>query len=99
MGYEVEIKDLRDSATAARTAATEVASQTPGSSLTGAGAGMPGAASVAIMARVSSDWTTELSDWARAARGYARTLDTNADQYELDDQAARDAFGPLGQGR
>ena len=51
------------------------------------------------MARVSSDWTTELSDWARAARGYARTLDTNADQYELDDQAARDAFGPLGQGR
>lgn len=99
MAYEVEIKDLRDSAKAARTAATEVARQTPGSHLTGAGAGIPGASSVAIMARVSSGWTTELSDWAKAARGYGRTLDTNADQYELDDEAARDAFGPLGRGR
>ena len=64
-----------------------------------AGAGIPGAASVAVMARVSSAWATELSDWARAARGYARTLDSNADQYELDDEAARAAFGTLGRGR
>ncbi|WP_156465322.1 hypothetical protein [Knoellia sp. Soil729] len=99
MSYEVEVKDLRDSATAARSAARQVARITPGSHLTSAGTGMPGAESVAVMVRVGSAWTTELSDWARAARGYARTLDTNADQYELDDEAARDAFGPIVQGR
>lgn len=99
MGYEVEITDLRDSAEAARSAATQLAKLTPGSDLSGAGSGIPGAASVAVMARMSSAWTTELTDWARAARAHARTLDTNATQYELDDDAARAAFGPLAQGR
>ncbi|MFW5468527.1 hypothetical protein ACOCJ4_00610 [Knoellia sp. CPCC 206435] len=99
MTYEVEIGDLRDSAEAARSAVSQLARLTPGSDLTGAGAGIPGAASVAVMARVSSDWTTELSDWVEAARGYASTLDANATQYELDDEAARAAFGPLGRGR
>ncbi len=96
MTYEVEIKDLRDSAEAARSAATQLGRLTPGSALTGAGAGIPGAASVATMAQVSAAWTTELSDWAKAARRYGRTLDENATQYELDDEAARAAFGPLG---
>ena len=96
MTYEVEITDLRDSAEAARSAATQLGRLTPGRDLTGAGAGIPGAASVAVMARVSAAWTTELSDWVKAARGYGRTLDTNATQYELDDEAARAAFGPLG---
>lgn len=96
MAYEVQITDLRDSAAAARTAATTVGRLTPGADLTGAGTGIPGASSVEAMARVGAAWTTELSDWARAARGYGRTLDTNATQYELDDEAARAAFGPLG---
>lgn len=99
MAYEVEIKDLRDSAMAARTAATQVGRLTPGQDLTGAGGGIPGAASVSIMARVSTAWSTELADWAKAARGYGRTLDTNATQYEIDDEAARAAFGTIGQGR
>ena len=99
MTYEVEITDLRDSAEAARSAARQLAKLTPGSDLTGAASGIPGAASVAVLTRVGSAWTTELSDWASAARGHARTLDTNADQYELDDEAARAAFGPLGRGR
>ena len=85
MTYEVEITDLRDSAEAARSAATQVGRLTPGSALTAAGAGIPGAASVAVMERVSAAWSTELSDWAKAARGHGRTLDTNATQYELDD--------------
>ncbi|KGN43127.1 hypothetical protein [Knoellia aerolata] len=96
MTYEVEITDLRDSADAARSAATQLGTLTPGSHLTAAGTGIPGAASVAVMSRVSASWTTELSDWVKAARGYGRTLDSNATQYELDDAAARDAFGPLG---
>ena len=99
MSYEVQVKDLRDSAEAARSAARQVGTMTPGSHLRSAGAGMPGAASVAAMGRVASGWTTELSAWAEAARGFARTLDSNADQYELDDEAARDAFSPVGQGR
>jgi hypothetical protein len=98
MSYEVQVKDLRDSAEAARSAARQVGTITPGSHLRGAGTGMPGAASVAALARVGSAWAIELSEWAEAARGFARTLDTNADQYQLDDGAARDAFSPIGQG-
>ncbi|WP_353952762.1 hypothetical protein V6K52_04780 [Knoellia sp. S7-12] len=96
MTYDVQIKDLRDSAKAARSAAGQIAKVTPGEALTGAKAAMPGASSVAAMQRVGTDWTTELTDWAKAARAYGRTLDTNATQYELDDDASRAAFGPIG---
>ena len=48
------------------------------------------------MQRVSSGWSTELAGWAKSVRAYGRNLDTNATQYELDDDAARAAFGPLG---
>ncbi|PRY51621.1 hypothetical protein BCF74_13510 [Knoellia remsis] len=98
MGYDVEITDLRDSAKAARSAAQQVGRLTPGSDLTGAGAGMPGAGSVALMGRVSTAWGTELKDWAKAARAYGRTLDTNATQYAGDDEAARAAFAAAGAG-
>lgn len=94
MTYEVQIEDLRDSAEAARSAAGQIAKVSPGEALTGARAAMPGAASVAAMQRVSTGWATELTDWAKAARAYGRNLDTNATQYELDDGAARAAFGP-----
>lgn len=96
MGYDVQITDLRDSAKAARSAASQVAKVKPGEALTGAKAAMPGASSVSAMQRVSTGWTTELADWAKAAKAYGRTLDSNATQYELDDDAARDAFGPVG---
>lgn len=99
MSYEVEIKDLRDSAKAARSAARQVGKVTPGTSLTGAKPSMPGAKSVAAMQRVSTGWSTELTAWAKAAKGYGSTLDTNAAQYEADDDAARDAFGPAGRKR
>lgn len=95
MTYAVEIKDLRDSAKAARSAAGQVAKVKPGESLTGAKAAMPGATSVATMQRVSTGWTTELADWVKAAKGYGTNLDTNAKQYELDDGVARDAFAPV----
>jgi len=94
MSYEVQIKDLRDSARAARSAAGQVEKVKPGESLTGARPAMPGATSVSAMQRVSTGWTTELADWVAAAKGYGTTLDTNATQYELNDDAARDAFAP-----
>lgn len=94
MSYGVQIKDLRDSAKAARSAATQIARVTPGDALAGAKAAIPGASSVSAMERVSSGWTTELTDWAKAARAYGTNLDTNATQYELDDEAARAAFAP-----
>ena len=96
MGYEVEVEDLRRSARAARSAARQVGTIDPGAALTGAKPAMPGGGSVAAMQRVSSSWSTELEDWVKAAKGYGRTLDTNATQYELDDDAARAAFGPAG---
>lgn len=96
MAYEVEVEDLRRSAKAARSAARQLAGTDPGAALTGATSAMPGGASVAAMQRVSTAWSTELEDWVKAAKGYARTLDTNATQYELDDDAARAAFGPAG---
>lgn len=99
MAYEVEIKDLRDSADAARSAARQLEGYKPGKDLKGAAAGMPGAVSVATMTRVASDWSTELTSWAKAARGYGTTLDSNATQYELDDEAARAAFAPVGNER
>ena len=77
MSYDVQIKDLRDSAKAARSAATQIGTITPGDALTGALAAIPGASSVSAMQRVSSGWTTELTD---------------STQYELDDEAARAAF-------
>lgn len=94
MSYAVEIKDLRDSAKAARSAAGQVTKVKPGEALTGAKPAMPGASSVAAMERVSTGWTTELANWVKAAKAYGTTLDTNATQYELDDDAARDAFSP-----
>ncbi|EAQ00279.1 hypothetical protein JNB_08909 [Janibacter sp. HTCC2649] len=94
MSYDVQIKDLRDSAKAARSAATQIAKVAPGDALTGAEAAMPGASSVSAMQRVSSGWATELTDWAKAAKAYGTNLDTNATQYELDDEAARAAFAP-----
>lgn len=96
MSYDVQVKDLRDSAKAARSAARQVGKITPGASLAGAKPSMPGATSVAAMQRVSTGWATELTGWAKAARAYGKNLDTNATQYELDDDAARAAFGPLG---
>lgn len=96
MGYDVEIKDLRDSAKAARSAAQQVGKLTPGKDLTGAKSAIPGATSVSAMERVSTSWGTELAAWAKAARGYGKTLDTNATQYEGDDEAARAAFGSAG---
>ena len=95
MSYAVQIQDLRDSAKAARSAARQLAKVTPGDALTGASTAIPGAASVGAMQRVSTGWETELTDWARAAKAYGRTLDTNATQYELDDEAVREAFGPV----
>lgn len=94
MSYDVAIKDLRDSAKAARSAARQIAKITPGDALTGAKAAIPGASSVSAMQRVSSGWATELTDWAKAARTYGKNLDANATQYELDDEAARAAFAP-----
>ncbi|MFC7487419.1 hypothetical protein ACOCJ7_19185 [Knoellia sp. CPCC 206453] len=96
MSYDVAIKDLRDSAKAARSAATQIGKVSPGDALTGAKAAIPGASSVSALQRVSSGWTTELADWARAAKAYGENLDTNATQYELDDAAAREAFAPAG---
>lgn len=95
VSYEVEIKDLRDSAKAARSAAGQLGKIKPSEALTGAKAAMPGATSVDAIDRVGTDWTSELADWAKAAKAYARTLDTNATQYELDDDASRAAFGPI----
>ncbi|MEO6019572.1 MAG: hypothetical protein ABIP45_04885 [Knoellia sp.] len=96
MTYQVQVKDLRDSAKAARSAASQISEITPGTSLSGAKPSMPGAPSVNAMQRVSSGWSTELAGWAKSVRAYGRNLDTNATQYELDDDAARAAFGPLG---
>jgi hypothetical protein len=96
MTYEVQVKDLRDSARAARSAARQIGRISPGDSLAGAKPAMPGATSVAALQRVSTGWSTELTAWAKAARAYATNLETNATQYELDDDAARAAFGPLG---
>lgn len=95
MSYEVQIKDLRDSAKAARSAAEQLGKVKPSEALTGAKTAMPGSSSVHAMDRVSTDWTSELADWAKAAKAYGRTLDTNATQYELDDDASRAAFGPV----
>lgn len=97
MTYDVQIKDLRDSAKAARSAAGQIGKITPGAALTGAKSAMPGATSVAAMQRVSVGWTTELTDWAKAAEAYGTNLDANATQYELDDDEARAAFAPLGE--
>lgn len=93
MAYEVEIKDLRDSAKAAREAAGDVDKVKPGEALSGGKAAIPGATSRATIDQVATEWATELSDWAKAARGYASTLETNATQYEKDDAAATAAFG------
>src|SRR5690606_14892456 len=96
MSYDVQIEALRDSARAARSAAGQVGKVEPGEALTGGASSMPGARSVGAMQRVSRGWTTELTSWATAARAYGTTLDTNAAQYELDDDAAGAAFGPVG---
>jgi hypothetical protein len=93
MAFEVEIKDLRDSAKAAREAASAVGKVTPGASLRGAKTSIPGASSVATLEQVATSWGTELADWVQAANGYAKTLEDNAAQYAADDQAAKAAFG------
>lgn len=98
MSFEVEIKDLRDSAKAARESATAVAKVTPGTDLTAAKSAMPGASCLATMDAVAGDWFTELGDWVKAARGYAESLETNATQYESDDAAARTVFTASGPG-
>lgn len=92
MAYEVEIKDLRDSAKAAREAATAVGKVRPGAALAGVRTGMPGATCLATVDGVAGDWATELSGWVEAVKGYATTLETNAGRYEQNDAEAATAF-------
>lgn len=96
MSYDVQIEDLRTSARAARAAARQAGTVDPGKALNGGASSMPGGRSVGAMQRVSTTWTSELTTWARAAKGYGTTLDANAARYELDDDAAREAFGSVG---
>lgn len=97
MGYEVQVQDLRDSADAARQAATLVRDTTAPDDLRSAGAALPGAEAVQLVEAVATSWQDSVQAWVRSARRYARGLETAADRYEADDDAAHHAFtGPGG---
>lgn len=92
MGYEVEIKDLRDSAQAAREAANDADKVEPGAALKKAKPALPGSQSAAKIADAATHLDNHLSGWITSARSYAKTLDSNATRYSSDDEAASLAF-------
>jgi len=94
-GFDVQIAGLTRSADAADDAARRMGALDPGECLRGAGAGIPGAAAVALLGEVAVAWREEFTTWERDARGYAVLLDRSAETYRHSDQAAAQDFALL----
>jgi hypothetical protein len=80
-GYEVDTAELSRAAAAARAVADRSAPVDPGESLAGCVPGMPGAGTVAAVARVGQRWQESVRDWTEQTEQYAADLDTAAAGY------------------
>ncbi|HEY8458499.1 MAG TPA: type VII secretion target [Actinopolymorphaceae bacterium] len=96
MAFHHAIGELRDAASAADSAAEQVASIKLSAALADAGDGMPGSRSVAAIDNVGKAWKRQIDGWIRQANDYAAALRKAADNYEKNEEAAARDLGGHG---
>lgn len=91
-GIEVDPRSLRDSASAAKTAA-EVVRRLGFDTVSDIAGAMPGAESGQTSAKVEERLQSDTRTWSKNMDSYARKLDSAAERYESDDDEVRRSFG------
>ncbi len=92
-GYRAEIGALRTAAAAVRKASEQVSAVDLAGAVRGAAAGMPGSRCVQSFDAVSKTWQSALTGWVKQADDYADALNSAADDYSANEDAASAAFG------
>lgn len=92
-GYEADIEQLRQSATAATSVGDQAGEIDLGGGVSGVAAGLPGSESAAVAGNLAGAWQERLGAWATDIRGFGASVAASADEYAASDQAAEEAFG------
>jgi hypothetical protein len=87
-GFDVVIEELRKTGKAATSAGEQVGTVDLGGAVSGVADALPGSRSAGAVARTAAKWRAEIKNWSGHAADHGRSLNTAADYYAANEDAA-----------
>lgn len=98
-GFEVVIEALRKAGKAATSAGEQAAAVDLGGTLSGVPGALPGSRSAEVAPRTATAWRSQIKGWSEQAGEHGRLLNTAADHYAANEEAAKQDLSPDSRGR